>query len=188
MAKRNFAALGLALLLAAPTSDAREPLNPIAVDGCAKLARVVYAEVSSAAINGPGNSGPWLIDIGQGDISVCKTASKTVSQAFTSAMLSAGINVSWGGRAVDRRTNGDFCMSGFLSQCYPDRNPGGFATDSLTFGDNAALVRNSWAVVSQSVMREMYNPFSSDEVRFRDSDLKLRLGLSLRSKNVRDRY
>jgi hypothetical protein len=42
-------------------------------------------------------------------------------------------------------------------------------------------VQNSWSAVMQSVMREMYNPISSDEVRFRDDDLRLRLGLSLRS-------
>ena len=174
MAKRIFAALFVALAVGVPASDARAQLKPITVDGCAKLARVVYAEVSSAALYGPQKSGPWLIDIGRGDIAVCDHTAKTVSRAFTSAMQSAAIDVSWG---RSPGTNGDFCWGGFISQCYPDRNP----LDSPTFDGSSSFVQQSWSVVSQAVMREMYNPISSDEVRFRDSDLQLRLGLSLRS-------
>jgi len=179
MAKRIFAVLISALVLGLATSQTQAQLSPIVVDGCAKLARVVYAEVSAAAIYGPHKSGPWSINLGQGDLSVCGHTARTVSQAFTSAMLSAGIDVSW---PRDDTSNGDFCWSGFLSQCYPER-------DRLSYsgiGADTAFVRQSWSIVSQSVMREMYNPFSSDEVRFRDDDLKLRLGLSLRSVGVSD--
>jgi len=174
MAKRIFAALIIPLVLGLAASQTHAQLSPIAVDGCAKLARVIYAEVSAAAIYGPSRSGPWAINLGQGDLSICNHTAKTVSRAFTSAMLSAGIEVSWG---PDNNRNGDFCWSGFISQCYPGRDRLGYAV----FGADFAFVSQSWAVVSQSVMHEMYNPFSSDEVRFRDDDLKLRLGLSLRS-------
>ena len=85
MAKRTFAALLASLIVALPASEARAQLLPITVDGCARLARVIYSEVSAAATYGPGKSGPWLIDIGNGDISVCVHAAKTVTQAFTSA-------------------------------------------------------------------------------------------------------
>ncbi len=172
MAKRIFAALIAVLLLPATQSYAQP--TAIAVDGCARLARVVYAEVAAAAVYGPGKSGPWTISQGQGEISVCEHAARTVSQAFTAAMLSAGIDVSW---ARGSSNNGDFCLSHFLSQCYPDRERFSYST----LGSDTAFVRKHWAVVSQSVMRDMYNPFSSDEVRFRDEDLKLRLGLALRS-------
>lgn len=174
MVKRIFAALLIALLVGFPSGKARAQMKPFAVDGCAKLARVIYTEVSASALHGPGNSGPWLIDIGHGDISVCTHAAKTVSQAFTSAMMSAGISVNWP-RNDDHR--GDYCLSGFLSQCYPDRYP----LSGRSFGTDAGYVQRSWAAVAQAVMREMYNPISSDEVTFRDNDLKLRLGLSLRS-------
>ncbi len=177
MAKRIFAALIIPLVLGLAASQTHAQLSPVAVDGCAKLARVVYSEVSAAAVYGPNKSGPWSINLGQGDLSVCEHTARTVSRAFTSAMLSAGIDVSW---SRDDTSNGDFCWSGFLSQCYPER-------DRLSYsgiGTDAAFVQQSWSVVSQSVMREMYNPFSSDEVRFRDDDLKLRLGLSLRSIGV----
>lgn len=166
-------------------NDARAQGMSVSVDGCAKLARVIYAEVSAATIYGPGRSGPWLIDLGQGDISVCTHAAKTVSQAFTSAMLSAGLSVSW--QQDDRDDipdRGHYCLSAFLSQCYPDRYP----LTSIASSADSMLVQKSWAVVSQAVMREMYNPISSDEVRFRDSDLKLRIGLSLRSVNVIEGY
>jgi len=179
MAKRIFAALISALVLGLATSQTQAQLSPIVVDGCAKLARVVYTEVSAAAVYGANRAGPWSINLGQGELSVCGHTAKTVSQAFTSAMLSAGIGVSW---PRDEISNGDFCWSGFLSQCYPERDRLSYSG----FGADAAFVQQSWSVVSQSVMREMYNPFSSDEVRFRGDDLKLRLGLSLRSVGVSD--
>ncbi len=179
MAKRIFAVLLLPVLATGATGPVAAQPIPITVDGCAQLARVVYAEVSAAAIYGPGNSGPWLIDIGRGDIAVCTNVAKTVSQAFTSAMTSAGMQVSWRRDYFDTRPDpGDYCLSGFLSQCYPNVSPP--LSNSINSG-NDALVQKSWAVVSDAVMREMNNPFSSDEVRFRDNDLKLRLGLSLRS-------
>ena len=174
MAKRNFAALLVVVLLGLTTNGARAQQIPVAVDGCAELARVIYAEVSAATLYGPGKSGPWVISPGQGDVSVCEHTARTVSRAFTSAMMSAGIAVDWGNYPGDP---GDYCWSGFLSQCYPNRDPRFF----VNYSTDTALVRKSWAIVTQSVMGEMHNPFSSDEIRFRNDDLKLRLGLSLRS-------
>lgn len=179
MVKRISSALLVSLVSGFAVGQTLAQPVPVAVDGCAKLAQVVYAEVSAAALYGPGNSGPWLIDQGQGDIAVCAHVAKTVSQAFTSAMMSAGMEVSWHRDHYDGPPDpGDYCLSGFLSQCYPQPSP---PLSNSILGAQDTLVRNSWAAVSQAVMREMYNPFSSDEVRFRDNDLKLRLGLSLRS-------
>jgi hypothetical protein len=158
------------------TSVSQARSKDVAVDGCAMLARAIYTEVSSSAIHGPGNAGPWLIDQGRGDVVLCKHAAKTVSQAFTSAMSSAGIDVGWKRSRVDEIENGSgHCLRAFLSQCYPDRNPRSKSSA------NAFVVQNTWAIVRQAVMREMYNPASSDQVSFRANDLKLRLGLSLRS-------
>ncbi|MDH5499568.1 MAG: hypothetical protein OEY72_00540 [Gammaproteobacteria bacterium] len=185
MAKRMFAVLLISLAAGFPVDQSRAQQIPVSVDGCAKLARVVYAEVSAAAIYGPGDSGPWVIDQGPGDIAVCAHVAKTVSQAFTSAMISAGVEVVWQRDHYDGTADrGDFCLSGFLSQCYPNPSP---PLSNSIHSANDTLIRSSWAVVSQAVMREMYNPFSSDEVRFRDNDLKLRIGLSLRSIDDRRR-
>lgn len=173
MVKRNIGALLALSVFGLTAHEAGAQQTIVAVDGCTKLARVVYAEVFAAALYGPGRSGPWIIDAGQGEISLCTHTVRTVSRAFTSALRSAGFDVSWGGQSIDP---GDYCMGGFISQCYPDRDP----KLAPTLGLDAAFVQKSWAIVSQSVMREMYNPYSSDEIRFRDNDLKLRLGLSLR--------
>lgn len=177
MVKREF--MALVMLLALPVSQTGAQPIPVTVDGCARLARVIYAEVSSAATYGPGRAGPWVIDIGQGDLSVCSHAAKTVSQAFTLAMRNAGVDVRWGPSSGD--TDG-YCQRIFLSRCYPGRSP----HDGQTFSATAKLVRQIWAAVSRAVMSDMYNPVSSDEVRFRDNDLKLRLGLSLRSLTVQE--
>ena len=178
MAKGMFSVWVGLMLVGLPATEAYSRTTPVAVDGCAKLARVVFAEVTSAVIYGPAKSGPWLIDLGQGDISVCTHAAKTVSRAFTSAMMSAGLDVNWRRDSyAGIRDTGDFCLNAFLSQCHPDRI---LAANEISSADSL-LVQRSWAVVSETVMREMYNPKSSDEVRFRDKDLKLRLGLSMRS-------
>ena len=144
---------------------------PVPVDGCAKLARIVYDEVQSNALNGTGRAGPWVIDYEGGDVEFCATASKTVSRAFTSAMASAGYSVTWDD---DRLHPGDYCAGHYLSQCYPDRYP----DPGQTF---SPFVSQSWAVVSRAVMGAMYNPYSSNEVRFRGDELRLRIGLGLRT-------
>ncbi|MBT8086935.1 MAG: hypothetical protein HKN55_03465 [Woeseiaceae bacterium] len=162
---------GLVCSLVLATS-VRAQQNAVSVDGCAELARAVYEEVSSAAINGTHRGGPWVISPRHEHVSVCETTTRTVSRAFTHAMASAGIDVQWGIPGSIPHP-GDYCLSAFLSQCYPDRYPLG-QTDDM-------FVQSSWAVVSHSVMRAMANPFGSDEVRFRPNELKLHVGLALRS-------
>lgn len=174
MAKRIFAVFSLLPLWLLPLTSAEAQVSPIYVDGCAKLARVVYSEVAAAAIYGPTRAGPWTINLGQGDLEICEHTARTVSRAFTSAMLSAGIGVTWG---PDRDRSGDHCLSGKIEECYPRRDRPGIYGDAQGIG----LVPRTWFIVSQTVMREMYNPYSSDEIRFRDDDLRLRIGLALRS-------
>lgn len=153
-------------------SSARAQQVAVSVDGCAELARAVYEEVSSAAIRGSHRGGPWMISPRYEHLSVCETTTQTVSRAFTLAMASAGIDVRWSATG-DAPSPGDYCLSAFLPQCYPGRYPLGHIDD--------LFVQSSWAVTSQSVMRAMANPFSSNEVRFRPNELKLRIGLALRS-------
>ncbi len=182
MAKRTFVGPGLvggAALFACLlyVGNVQGQITPVTVDGCAKLARVIHSEVSAAAMYGPGKSGPWLIDPGQGDISICTHAARTVSRAFTAAMKSAGVAVKW--HVNDAWANpipSDYCLNAFLAQCFPARS----SVNAVDRGD-PDFVQRSWALVAKAVMREMHNPVSSDEVRFRDNDLKLRIGLSLRS-------
>ena len=183
MPRPFIAVLFLSLLIGLPASDAQARTIEITVDGCAMLARAIYSEVLSSAMHGPGNAGPWLIEQQRGDIISCANVAKTVSQAFTSAMLSAGIDVNWQRSRNDgfhgRR---NYCLSAFISRCSPDQVP---PSENRV---NGSVVQSTWVVVKQAVMREMYNPISSNEVNFRSNDLKLRLGLSLRSiKRLDDR-
>ena len=179
MAKRNFATLLVVIVLGLTANSARAQSMFVAVDDCAALARIIYSEVSAAALYGPGNSGPWIISPGRGDIALCEHAARVVSRAFTSAMRSAGIAVYWDNFPQYR---GDYCLSGLLSQCYPKQDARFLVADSA----DSVLVSKIWTVVSQAVMRQMYNPFSSDEVRFRSDELKLKIGLSLRSIGAND--
>ena len=66
MAKRMFATLIYLAMVMLFAINAQAQPGPISVDGCAKLARVIYSEVSSAAMYGPGKAGPWMIEQGQG--------------------------------------------------------------------------------------------------------------------------
>ena len=57
-----------------------------------------------------------------------------------------------------------------------------------TLSNASNKVESSWVVVSKATMDDMYNPLSSDIVSFRADDLKLRLGLSLRSIGARGNH
>lgn len=178
MAKRNFAALAILAAFGLHTPFASAEKLTYSVDGCAKLARVIYSEVANAALNGPGQGGPWVIEQRIGEPAQCDHAAVTVSRAFASALQSAGISVRFPGV---QGGSGDACLSGFLSQCYPNRDPLRIDDDTFGYGIGGNFAGKSWFAVSQSVMQQMHNPYSSDQIRFREAELRLRLGLALRS-------
>ena len=93
MVKIICAGLFATALLSSSVSVAAVSATEIAVDGCTFLARIVHAEVLSAAKYGPSRSGPWKIQAGQGDIEVCEHAAETVSRAFTLAWSGAGVEL-----------------------------------------------------------------------------------------------
>lgn len=119
MTKRNLVTLMLACVTALTLSDSARAGQAFAgADGCAVLAEVIYAEVTAEA---------WsisAIDAGHAGatttagISICNRTAQTVSQAFTLAMSSVGIPVTWGYASV---SPGDTCLSHYLDQCYPNR-------------------------------------------------------------------
>ena len=167
------AVLFVSVLLFGGSRDADARELDAAREGCTNLARAIYSEVRASALHGTGRAGPWLIEEGGGDVQFCDHVARTVSKAFTLAMASAGIDVAWQYGAVGGQ---DYCVMRYLSQCFPDHR----WSVSGSGESKASMVRHSWDIVARAVMREMYNPVSSDEVSFRGNDLKLRLGLSLR--------
>lgn len=185
MAKRNFAALALLAVLVTSTPSAFAEKLSYSVDGCAKLARVVYSEVANAALYGPGNGGPWVVEQNIGVPEQCDHVASTVSRAFASALRSTGVSVRF---PSGSGSSGDACLSGFLSQCYPNRDPLRMGYDSFGYNVGASFAGKSWFAVSQSVMRQMHNPYSSDQIQFREHELRLRLGLALRSASARPQH
>lgn len=172
MAKRTFAVAALLALISVGSQPALAQPADYHIDGCAKLARIIYSEVANAALYGPGEGGPWMIEQGLGSDAQCTHVAKTVSRAFTAALGSAGYSTQFDNFHGDA---GDACLSHYLSQCYPDRYP---LTDGV---GGYGLVLRLWSAVTQTVMRQMHNPYSSNQIQFRDSELRLRLGLALRT-------
>ncbi len=174
MLNERFAILACSALATGLYGTAGAQEVDVTADGCAELARAVYDEVAAAAVAGPQRSGPWVIGRHFQGVSVCRSATKTVSGAFRLAMASVGVEVRWSDEPMDP---GDYCLSGFLAQCYPRR----VTMTSGSSNPNALMVHQAWSVVSQAVMRTMANPYSSNEVRFDPDQLRLQLGLVLRT-------
>ena len=173
MPTRKFTLVACAVFGIAVTGSADAQEIEVTADGCAELARAVYDEVASAAADAR-RSGPWVIGPRFRPVSTCASATRTVSRAFRLAMASTGGDVRFGREPMDP---GDFCLSGFLPQCYPQRYPsidGGSAPQ-------AVIVHSAWMAVAQTVMRSMANPYSSNEIRFDPDELRLQLGLALRT-------
>lgn len=164
MTKRDLAALllvSIATLAQASTSKAQGSFA--SGDGCALLADIVYAEVTAAAWYGPGGLRPLHEEARERQITVCNQTTRTVSTAFTSAMISIGEPVRWDRMPIDR---GDFCLSVYLDQCYPDRNPLG-------------SVGNTWSAVRSTVKQAMPNGIATDQSIFNIGTLRSALRFEL---------
>lgn len=159
MSGRNqfvFAALTLMILLATGAARAQQPV--VGVDGCAILAILVYTEVTEAGFRGaraPGDS----VYPGPGEITICNQTTRSVTAAFSSSLRNMNIYVSWGYHPGD---SGDYCLSHFLSQCYPDRNPN-MPPLSAT---QRNFVAASWSAIYGSVSRAMATAPGADISRF----------------------
>ena len=149
MAKRNFAALLVASIIVVSASVRAEQAF-VGADGCAVLAQIVYSEVTAAAWGGspvlPLSDGRNL----RTDVSVCNDTARTASKAFALAMTSIGSDAFWGYPSGD---SGDYCWSGFLDQCYPQRAPLG-------------VQANSWVAVSETIRYAMPSGSASDQSVF----------------------
>jgi len=90
---------------------------------------------------------------------LCNEAARSVTRAFASALRTANIHVTWGFHAGYA---GDYCLSHFLSQCYPRGNP---AMPPLTKSEWSFVTR-SWQAVHDSVRYRMTHYPGSDVARF----------------------
>ena len=136
----------------------------IGIDGCAILASVVYTEVTEARLGY--SSGPVgnPLYAGRNEITLCNQAARSVTRAFTAALRRSNLYVTWG---FHTGYSGDYCLSHFLSQCYPQSNPAmpPFGTEDRSF------VMRSWQAVQGVVQNNMAPNPGSDVARFNGVEL-----------------
>ncbi len=181
MAIRNFAlscAFSIAML-ALSTARADSLWPAVGDDGCAALAAVVFQQVAGSAWANPG--GRILPpDSGDAGVKICDQTARTVSAAFTAAMATMNVYVSW---RDPRDVRGDVCLSADLSQCYPHGNP--FVP--LPSGRELAFVYASWSAVQSAAMRYADGGAFSDTSRFSPATLGTDLGRSIRHTSLMPR-
>ena len=144
------------------TAAAQQAL--IGVDGCAILASVVYTEVTQARLGYSSAPRADLFYAGRDEVTLCNQSTRSVTRAFSSALRGMNIYVTWG---FHTGYSGDYCLSHFLSQCYPRGNP---AMPDLSKSEQS-FVMQSWRAVHDSVQPRMAHYPGSDVVRFEAADL-----------------
>lgn len=162
---RTISFTGLLLVASMPWSGpASAQQAVIGVDGCAILASVVYTEVTEARLGySSGLPGDPLYS-GRNEITLCNQSTRSVTGAFATALRHANIHVSWG---FHTGYSGDYCLSHFLSQCYPRGNP---SMPPLSKSEQSFVMR-SWQAVHDSVQSRMAQYPGSDVARFQAGDL-----------------
>lgn len=155
----------LALAIIVSSAPARAQRALVGVDGCAILASLIYTEVTQARLGySTGLNGNPLY-AGRGEITVCNQATRNVTTAFASALRHANIHVTWG---FHTGYSGDYCLSHFLSQCYPRGNR---TMPALSESDRSFVMR-SWQAVHDSVQYRMARYPGSDIARFQADELR----------------
>ena len=153
------------------SARAQDPL--IGVDGCAILASLVYTEVTEARLGFSSGYGSDPFYAGRNEITFCNQATRSVTSAYSAALLQSNIFVTWG---FHSGYSGDYCLSHFLSQCYPTGDP---AMPQLGEDERSFLAR-SWQAVRDSVQFRMAQYPGSDVARFRYHDLRQSIRRSIR--------
>jgi len=156
--KNPFVFVALILITFHMAGNARAQQPVVGVDGCAILALLVYTEVTETGYRGPRAPGD-LAYPGPDEITICNQTTRSVTAAFSSSLRHMNIHVSWG---TFPRDSGDYCLSHFLSQCYPDRNPHMPPLNAA----QRRFVAVSWAAIYGAVSRTMATAPGADISRF----------------------
>ena len=110
---------------------------------------------------------------GRNEITLCNQATRSVTSAYSAALRESSIFVTWGFHAG---YSGDYCLSHFMSQCYPRGNPAMPALGE----EERAFVSGSWQAVRDAVQFRMAHYPGSDVARFRADDLQQSIRRSIR--------
>jgi len=171
MSGRNCVNVVVVLVVAVlATSSARAQQMVVGVDGCDILEMLVYTEVIEAGLR---RSRPFGDPVypGPGEVTNCSQTTRSVTAAFTAALRDMNIYVAWG---LHRGNGGDYCLSHFLSQCYPNHNPY-MPPPSTT---ERQFVTDSWSAISGAVRSTMATASGVDVSRF--DQARLRFGIKSR--------
>jgi hypothetical protein len=154
--------LQVACLCWSAPARAQDPV--IGVDGCAILASVVYTEVTESRLGFSAGSGGNALYAGRNEITLCNQTTRSVTRAFAAALRQSNLYVTWG---FHTGFSGDYCLSHFLSQCYPRRD----AAMPAWSKTEQSFVMRSWQAVQSSVQSRMLRLPGSDVARFNGSEL-----------------
>lgn len=171
MAKGNIAT-GLAALLAASVTLA-QPAR--ADDGCTTLESLVQQSVYRAATEYEAALPRSKVSLHAGVPAYRQACSRTVevtTRAFARAMGDLGFSIGW---FPPPPRPGDYCWSGDLTQCYPDRPAGGPGIPP----NQLAFVHDAWKGVRSAVISHMRQGSSSGVSTFTRESLEASLWSSL---------
>lgn len=155
-------------------AEAREQVGrPVA---CTALENAVYAAVLSVS------AGTSRVAVARGadernsrgDL-LCRDTARAVSAGFARALAERNVYLKWQWPGQER---GDLCLSGDLSQCYPNRNP----YVPFARGD-AVFAATSWDAIVSAVGRSMPQGFREDAVRFEPEGMASRLATELQRRS-----
>ncbi len=132
-------------------------------DGCALLDEIIYEEVTAAAW---GLGDTRLTDMSASGAVVCAQTTHTASKAFSSAMQSVGMDVTWN---LPIEPDMDACLSGIIERCVTTPSP------HLVWGrlDDSFFVSNTWSAVSKVVKSAMLEGTTTDRSIFSRDSLRL---------------
>lgn len=151
----------------------------IGVDGCAILASVVFTEVTEARPGYSSGSQRNLLYAGRHEVTLCNQVARSVTGAFAGALRQVNLYVTWG---FHTGYSGDYCLSHFLSQCYPTGDP---AMPPLDTKERSFVMR-SWQAVQDAVLYRMASYPGNDIARFEVDELAHSIRQSIVAGTIED--
>lgn len=171
-----FACFLLTASLGWPTA-ARAQSAVIGIDGCAILASVIYTEITEARLGYSSGPAGNPLYAGRNEITLCNQAARSVTRAFTAALRQSNLYITWG---FHTGYSGDYCLSHYLSECYPSENPA-----MPPFGkEDRSFVMRSWQAVQGAVQNNMALDPGSDVARFDGAELGRSIRRSIHNSGI----
>lgn len=165
-------ALLFAIFVATGLTSGEAAAAPQSASGCQRLASIVGQSVASTLQSNGVYAGLHPVSKHQRSYA-CGTTAATASRAFSNALHGLGVAITWNHRPTIEP--GDYCLSHYLDQCYPQRTGPG----QVFAATNDADIATAWATVAANLRQVMPFGTQSDIVYFQSEQLAATLTLSL---------